>query len=112
ETALASLALRREIGDKLGIVNSLTQVGHVHNLLNQPADAEDALNEALAIALRLGDRASECAIYEQLMVTYGQLQEMEKRKAVAERGLALATQFGDQALAAYFEQGIGGPARS
>jgi predicted ATPase len=110
ETALASLELRREIGDPLGTVNSLTQVGHVYNLLGQPADAEIALNDALAIALRLGDRASECAICERLMVTYGQLQDAEKQRAVAERGLALATQFGDQALAAHFEQGKGGPA--
>ena len=73
------------------MVRSLAELAEVYCWLNQPAKAEPLVAEALAICTHLGTpfgRMPGLCSLPGLMYNY--LGEMEKKQAMAERGLALA----------------------
>ena len=107
DTIQVSLELRRESGDLLGISASLNTLGGAYCWLGKPEPALEALNEAMAIAQRLGHRAGECKIILDSVNAYNYLGDANQVQALAEQGLALARELGQARYSQYYLISLG-----
>ncbi len=51
------LEIRRQLGDKAGIGQTLNNIGEAYNYLNQPSQGLPMLQQALSLRQQLGDKA-------------------------------------------------------
>lgn len=105
-TAQASLELRRQGNDQAGAAETLVLLAYIHCWLNQPEQAEPLLAEAFGRFRHLGHRHGECSAYYVDMVLANYQGDLVRKRASAERGLALARQLGDAKLTGDFLRGL------
>ncbi|KAA2266600.1 tetratricopeptide repeat protein [Solihabitans fulvus] len=61
-----SLALDRELGNRLSEAGTLESLGYIHHRLGHHAEAVDCYQQALALCAELGDRYDEAAMHSHL----------------------------------------------
>jgi tetratricopeptide (TPR) repeat protein len=110
ETAIArsqhALMLARQVGDRLGEANALTNLGYAEiaraqTQIHDP-DAIEAvltyLEQGLALTQQVGDRPSEALCMNSLGIALVLLQRYDQALPILEQGLQVAQAIGDQAL--------------
>ncbi|KPQ32735.1 MAG: hypothetical protein HLUCCO16_19630 [Phormidium sp. OSCR] len=92
-----SLAITREIGDRAGEGNALSNLGNVYNSLGQYERAIDFYEQSLTIAREIGDRAGEGRVLGNLGVAYLNQGQYERAIDFYEQRLEIAREIGDRA---------------
>ncbi|HXT35037.1 MAG TPA: tetratricopeptide repeat protein [Chloroflexota bacterium] len=90
-----SVALRRELGDTLGMAVSLTNIGNAHVELGEYEQAEPAYAEALELYRTLGDQSGVASAFNNQAVAMRELGQYERAEVLATESLALRREQGD-----------------
>jgi len=90
-----ALALRRELGDTLGMAVSLTNVGNAHVELGEYEQAEPAYAAALDLYRAVGDQSGVATAFNNQAVATRELGQYERAEALAKESLALRRAQGD-----------------
>jgi tetratricopeptide (TPR) repeat protein len=91
----ASLALRRDLGDKQSIANSLINLGTVAQEQGDYASALPLLEESLALGRELDDKRGMGIALNNLSTLYKQQGDYARGRALQEEALALRKEQGD-----------------
>jgi len=91
----ASLALRRDLGDKRGIAASLSNLAGVAERRGDYARAVPLFEEALALAREIGDTSSLAKTLGNLGLALGHQGDLEREEALFEEALGLFRALGD-----------------
>ena len=91
-----SLAIRREIGDRLGIAHSLSNLGLVANEEGDYGGARVLYEESLAIRREIGDRLGIAHSLSNLGLVAKDLGDYESARALYEESLAIDRELGDK----------------
>jgi predicted ATPase/Tfp pilus assembly protein PilF/DNA-binding XRE family transcriptional regulator len=90
-----SLALRRELGDKQNIANSLINLGTVAQEQGDQETALAFLEESLALGRELGDKRGVAIALNNMGTILKERGELDRARALQEEGLALRAELGD-----------------
>ncbi|MFC7616826.1 ATP-binding protein [Actinokineospora soli] len=91
-----SLAIRAELGDRLGMAEVWTSIGVAQDILCRFTEAIASQERALALRLSAGDRVGAAIAMLNLGVVLEQRGDLERSKANHERALALFREHGDR----------------
>jgi tetratricopeptide (TPR) repeat protein/MoxR-like ATPase/predicted RNA-binding protein with PUA-like domain len=82
--------------DAGGQVQTLLQIGRIHQRLSDEEGAMDAFHKALSIAQRADDHHDELYIQREIGTSYLRLKQPERALAAFQEALAIAQKLGDQ----------------
>ncbi len=103
----ASLTIRREIGDRTGIADTLNNLGLLVLARGEYDEARQHLEESLAIRRELGDRNGEALALSNLGDVATAAGDFDQGWALHERALAIRRRLGQPRLIGYSEHNLG-----
>ncbi|MDP9471313.1 MAG: tetratricopeptide repeat protein, partial [Chloroflexota bacterium] len=103
----ASLTIRREIGDRTGIADTLNNLGLLVLARGEFDEARQHLEESLAIRRELGDRNGEALALSNLGDVATAAGDFDQGWALHERALAIRRRLGQPRLIGYSEHNLG-----
>jgi tetratricopeptide (TPR) repeat protein len=102
-----ALPLFRQVGNKSGEANTLTNFGAVYDDTGQPQRALEFYEQALALFRQVGNKSGEAKTLSNLGAVYRSTDQPQKALEFYEQALALYRQVGNKSGEAYTLNGLG-----
>lgn len=102
-----ALELRRQVGDRRAIANSLEAIASTYLQQGRSDEAESGLAEALELRRAVGDRAGEASALGNLGLVRHSRGDLDGAVDAWRAGLEIASQIGDRELLGIFMNNIG-----